>query len=155
MVPIVTLTYFVAVCLNYASAGSRQYQEEVVYQWNIIEYEWPNSTFKEQEISRGNHEPENSTINGIKVYNDKVYVTTPRLKTGVPSTLNVIVENQQPGNTSVQYVLRPFPSWDMQAWNDCNALQLVQSMEIDVNTGYMWIIDTGGQTLRKYVFVRL
>lgn len=143
MLQIITLTCFVAICVSHASAGSRQYQEEVVYQWNVIEYEWPNSTFKEQEISRGNHEPKNSTINGIKVYKDKVYVTTPRLKTGVPSTLNVIVENQQPGNTSVQYVLRPFPSWDMQAWGDCNALQLVQSMEIDVNTGYMWIIDTG------------
>lgn len=140
----VTSAWFIAVCLSYALADSHaHYQEEIVYQWNIIEYEWPNSTVREQEISKGNYEPRNSAVNGIKIYKDKVYVTTPRLKTGVPSTLNVVVENQDPDLTSVKYVLRPFPNWDMQKLDDCDALQLVQSMEIDINTGYMWIIDTG------------
>lgn len=123
--------------------GDTHYKEEAVYTWNVIEYEWPSVEAREQAISDGNYEPKNSAINGIKVYKDKVYVTTPRLKTGVPSTLNVIVENQNPDLTSVDYVLRPFPSWDMQTLGDCRALQLVQSMEIDVNTGYMWIVDTG------------
>ena len=27
--------------------------------------------------------------------------------------------------------------------DDCNAIQFSQSMEIDPNTGYMWVIDTG------------
>ena len=27
--------------------------------------------------------------------------------------------------------------------DDCNAIQFSQSMEIDPNTGYMWVIDAG------------
>ena len=123
--------------------GGAPYEEEIAYQWNIIEYEWPNSTLKEEAIAKEKYVPKNCAINGIKLYKGAVYVTTPRLKKGVPSTLNVIVENENPNMTSVTHVLRPFPSWDMQKLGDCNALQLVQSMEIDINTGFMWIVDTG------------
>lgn len=139
----------ITICVSFAIQVAKphqvgvHYHEEVVYQWNTIEYDWPNSTLKAQEISNGNYEPRNSAVNGIKIFNDKVYVTTPRLKTGVPVTLSVVIENPNQEVTSVSHVLRPFPSWDMQKVGDCNALQLVQSMEIDVNTGYMWIVDTG------------
>ena len=139
----------ITICVSFAIQVAEphqvgvHYHEEVVYQWNTIEYDWPNSTLKAQEISNGNYEPRNSAVNGIKIFNDKVYVTTPRLKTGVPVTLSVVIENPNQEVTSVSHVLRPFPSWDMQKVGDCNALQLVQSMEIDVNTGYMWIVDTG------------
>ena len=136
-----------ALALAYVCADSHlsdtHYEEEAIYTWNVIEYEWPNASVRQQAISDGSYEPENSAINGIKVYKGKVYVTTPRLKTGVPSTLNVVIENQNPDVTSVEHVLRPFPSWEMQKLGDCRALQLVQSMEIDINTGYMWIVDTG------------
>jgi len=40
-------------------------------------------------------------------------------------------------------LLKPFPSWEMNKKGDCTAIQYAQSMEIDPNTGYMWIIDTG------------
>ncbi|XP_052772743.1 major royal jelly protein 3-like isoform X2 [Mya arenaria] len=57
---------------------------------------------------------------------------------GVPSTLNVVVKNE-----SDFPILRPFPSWEMQELENCEALQRVQSMEIDPHMGHMWIIDTG------------
>ena len=40
-------------------------------------------------------------------------------------------------------MLQPYKSWDFQMEGDCDALQYVQSMEIDPNTGLMWIIDNG------------
>lgn len=135
--------FFSAFCASVLIAPSFQ-QAEVVYQWNIIEYEWPNDTVKQQGIADGTYIPENSAVNGIKVYKGKVYVTVPRLKPGVPSTLNVIVKSSTATNpTSMDYVLRPFPNWDMQKVGNCEALQGVQSMEIDPHTGYMWIVDTG------------
>ena len=115
---------------------------EIVYQWNIVEYEWPNEAVKQQEIDNKKYIPENSAINGIKLYNGTVYVTVPRLKPGVPSTLNVIIDAPAGSNGS-SHILRPFPSWEMQELGNCTALQRVQSMEIDPNTGYMWIVDTG------------
>ena len=66
---------------------------EVVYQWNIVEYEWPNATYRQQLLDSGDYIPQNSAINGIKLYKGDVYVTVPRLRPGVPSTLNVIVKN--------------------------------------------------------------
>ncbi|XP_060581097.1 protein yellow-like [Ruditapes philippinarum] len=115
---------------------------DIVYQWNIVEYEWPNDTYKQQQINNTNYIPKNSAINGIKLYNGTVYVTVPRLKPGVPSTLNVIIDAPEGSNGS-SHLLRPFPNWDMQELGNCAALQRVQSMEIDPNTGYMWIVDTG------------
>ncbi|KAK3589576.1 hypothetical protein CHS0354_043030 [Potamilus streckersoni] len=114
----------------------------IVYKWKTMEYEWPNASMKEQYVQNGKYIPKNSAINGIKIYKGKVYATIPRLKSGVPSTLNVIVEDAN-NITSETHLLRPFPSWDMQKLGDCHALQLVQGMEIDIETGWMWVVDTG------------
>lgn len=144
MTPCWTILFFL--CLLRAAVaddhGNSGNSAEIVYQWNIVEYEWPNDTYKQEEIANGNYIPENSAINGIKLYDGKVYVTVPRLKPGVPSTLNVIIKAPATTNGS-SYILRPFPNWEMQKLGNCEALQRVQSMEIDPNTGYMWIVDTG------------
>lgn len=134
---LIILVLLSVVCHNVACT-----KPEIVYQWNIVEYEWPNETYKQQEIANGNYLPRNSAINGIKLYKGKVYVTVPRLKPGVPSSLNVIID-APPGHNGSSRILRPFPNWEMQKLGDCNALQRVQSMEIDPYTGYMWIVDTG------------
>ena len=125
------------------------HKAEIVYQWNIVEYEWPSADVKAREIANGNYLPRNSAVNGIKLYKDKVYVTVPRLKEGVPSTLNVIIENPDAAATNVSHILRPYPSWEMQTVGNCSALQRVQSMEIDPQTGYMWI--QVRQSLSEYV----
>lgn len=39
--------------------------------------------------------------------------------------------------------LRPYPNWAAQKQGDCRALQYVWSMEIDPNTGLMYVIDSG------------
>ncbi|OWF40019.1 Protein yellow [Mizuhopecten yessoensis] len=113
-------------------------QPTLVYKWVKLEFVWPNDTMKQQYIAEEDYIPENNAINGIKVYNKTVYLTIPRLKKGIPATLNVVINT---GSDSP--VLRPYPSWYMHRKHDCDALYLVQSMEIDPNTGYMWILDTG------------
>lgn len=42
-----------------------------------------------------------------------------------------------------RHILAPYPSWAAQKQGDCDALQYVQSMEIDPNTGLMYAVDTG------------
>ncbi|XP_067671578.1 major royal jelly protein 1-like [Haliotis asinina] len=107
------------------------------YHLDSIEYEWPSESIKQEFIKNGSFVLQNNIITGIKVYNGSVYVTVPRWKKGVASTLNVITEKDG------KPVLRPFPSWTMQTIGDCSAIQYSQSMEIDPLTGWMWIIDTG------------
>ncbi|XP_069111227.1 protein yellow-like [Argopecten irradians] len=109
----------------------------IMHKFVTLDYDWPNSTAKDSAIANEGYIVNNNIISGMKVYNDNVYVTVPRWRRGVPSTLNKIIVSD--GNS----ILEPFPSWEMQTIGDCRALQYVQSMEIDPTTGWMWIIDTG------------
>ncbi|XP_060086131.1 protein yellow-like [Ylistrum balloti] len=111
--------------------------ERIKHVFTKIDYLWPNSTARELALGNEHYIPHNNIISGMKTYRNDVYVTVPRWRRGVPSTLNKIVARN---GTSI---LQPFPSWEMQKIGDCRALQYVQSMEIDPNTGWMWIIDTG------------
>ncbi|XP_069114662.1 protein yellow-like [Argopecten irradians] len=115
-------------------------QAEIVYQWRSLDYAWPNDTVKQDFIADKRFIVENNIITGIKVLDGSVYVSVPRWKPGVPSTLNKLKTN--PIN-SEDTILEPYPNWEMQTLGKCGALQYVQSMEIDPNTGHMWIIDTG------------
>ncbi|XP_033762336.1 protein yellow-like [Pecten maximus] len=115
-------------------------QPQVVYEWRSLDYAWPNDTTKQQFITEKRYIVENNIITGIKVLDGSVYVTVPRWKPGVPSTLNKVMTNLL---NSEESILEPYPNWKMQTVGDCDALQYVQSMEIDPNTGHMWIIDSG------------
>jgi len=104
----------------------------LVYSWVTLDYDWQNL---EQQQDYLNHEKYiNNTVAGIKVWNNDIYVTVPRWRDGVPSTLNkVIMKNGK-------LILQPYPSWEMQQIGNPNALQYIQSMEID-SRGWMWILD--------------
>ena len=113
-------------------------EASVVYKWTKLDFNWTHTDDKQDSIRNGTFIVANNVITGIKVYSRRIFVTVPRWRPGVPSTLNEVM------NTSDdRAILNPFPTWGMQKIGDCDAFQYVQSMEIDPNTGYMWIIDTG------------
>ncbi|XP_051174255.1 protein yellow-like [Leptopilina boulardi] len=124
----------------------------VIYQWNVIEPEWPNLEIREKSLNNGSYIPENNIITGIKFWRDQIYLTVPRLKPGVPLTLTIIssIPEQKSIKTEhglqnlniVSPKLKPFPNWHMQRLNDCEAFQSIQNMEIDP-MGRMWLIDNG------------
>ncbi|XP_063421658.1 protein yellow-like [Mytilus trossulus] len=109
----------------------------IVYEWETVDLVWPNSSVKDEYIQSKKFIPENNAINGIKMYKDSIYLTIPKLKDGVPFSL-VKVQN----DTSKNPLLSPYPNWDIHLEGDCSKMRLIQSMEIDPYTGYMWIIDT-------------
>lgn len=115
-----------------------RHEEQLVYQWVSVEFKWPNDTMKQEYIDTGKYIPENNAINGIKLYKDDVFLTIPRLKDGVAASLVLINKT----DNSESPVVEAYPSWEMHILGDCNTLQLVQSMEIDPETGLMWILDT-------------
>ncbi|XP_033762705.1 protein yellow-like [Pecten maximus] len=112
----------------------------IVNHWKSVNYSWPNESVKQNYIMKKKFIVENNIISGIKVLDGNVYVTVPRWRPGVPSTLNKVITD--PTNTE-ESILEPYPNWEMQTLGDCNALQYAQSMEVYPNTGYMWIIDVG------------
>lgn len=112
----------------------------VQFQWRYINYSWPDEeTYikaKQEDAYIEKHNP----LAGIKLYKDKMYLTIPRWRSGVPVTLAVTSSTPVDGQTAPR--LDPFPNWEMQKVGDCKAFQFVQSMEIDPK-GRMWVLDSG------------
>ncbi|XP_064597810.1 protein yellow-like [Liolophura sinensis] len=132
----VSLFVFVSFRILSTESGTA-HRAEVVYEWVSLDYDWPTTRMKSDYISSGKFVKENNIITGVKVYKGEVYVSVPRMREGVPSSLNkVVLKKGKP-------VLQPFPDWKSQTIGDCNSLQFVQSMEVDPNRGWMWILDIG------------
>jgi len=129
------------------STNARLFEEgngaQIMYKWNRLDYDWSNEQDRHNSIRNRSFIVANNIITGIKVFQKRVYVSVPRWRQGVPSTLNEVVINSKG-----EAILKPFPNWSMQEIGNCNAFQYVQSMEIDPNTGQMWIIDTGSTNTR-------
>ncbi|XP_041978538.1 protein yellow-like [Aricia agestis] len=120
-------------------AKPRREQFRVIYEWNVIDFEWESPGDREAAVNGSRYIPKNVLISGINYYGENIYLTLPRLLDGVPVTLATIPAFQ---NQTTAPKLRPFPSWEDNAIGDCEALQFVQNVEIDRN-GLMWILDNG------------
>ncbi|KAF9413034.1 hypothetical protein HW555_008648 [Spodoptera exigua] len=116
----------------------RREQFRVIYEWNVIDFEWKSPEDREAYLNTSRYIPQNVLISGINFYQDDLFLTMPRMLDGVPATLATIPV--APSDTAPK--LRPFPSWSQNTVGDCNALQFVQNIEIDKN-GLMWILDNG------------
>lgn len=122
-------------------------QFQVIFEWKSIDFQWPSEDVRKVAVLRGDYIASNNFITTVKFWKDKMYLTLPRWKDGVPVTLGVTSAKPVNGNTAP--LLDPFPNWEMQKLGDCSAFQLVHSMEIDPK-GRMWVLDTGRSTaLRK------
>ena len=103
-------------------------------------FAWDKLHTEEDYLKRKEYIVKNNEIAGIKVWKCKMFLTVPRWKPGVPSTLNYI---NLPGNAVVSDpTLIPYPSWAQNKHKNCSSFQWVQSMEIDTN-GVMWVLDKG------------
>ncbi|XP_003425569.1 protein yellow [Nasonia vitripennis] len=121
----------------------------VQFQWNYLNYTWPNKEAYLKADKDDSYLEKNNVVSGIKLWEDKMYLTIPRWKSGVPVTLAVTSATPLNGQTAPK--LEPYPSWDMQRIGDCSAFQFVQSVEIDPK-GRMWVLDTGrAETLNSNI----
>lgn len=77
------------------------------YIWNEIDYEWPSQQVKNEQLQTGRYIPENNLPLGLEIWRNKLFVTVPRWKAGVASSLNYIdltINEKSPK-------LRPYPNW--------------------------------------------
>ncbi|XP_059175060.1 protein yellow-like [Physella acuta] len=114
-------------------------ESRLVYEWTSLDLDWASEAEKQEAVNNGSFVAERNLVAGIKLYKGEVYLTIPRWRytSGQPATLLKVVKvNGEPK-------LRPYPDWASQKQGDCRALQYVQSMEIDPNTGRMYVIDAG------------
>lgn len=114
---------------------------EVMFQWNIMEFAYPSQQQRAAAISSGAFIPENVAPLGIAVSPNRVFVTTPRWKDGIPASLSSITlpaYSQSPA-------LEPYLNWDSHTSTtnpDCSRLLSVYRLAID-ECGRLWVIDSG------------
>ena len=103
---------------------------ELIEEWVSLPFDWDDDVYNRTEAYWSTQGwPNTSCLAGVKVgFDSTVYVTVPRWQSGVPSTLNSVVDG----------VLKPFPSWD---FNE-HTVRNCQSMLID-SQNRMWILDVG------------
>lgn len=133
------LLVVVGLSLVVADMKTRLTSPVVFAEFVQVNYTWDSQHMYADYHQSGGYVPENCLLAGIKVDAAvRLFVTVPRWKSGVPGTLNRLVESA-PG----QHTLTPYPSWDMQREGDPGGLQNCQSMYIERSRPRMWVVDVG------------
>lgn len=116
---------------------SEEKKFSVEYQWNYINFTWESPDALQNAVQTELYIPENYLMAGIKIYKDTIYLVLPRGSKKTRITLTSVPRDSPKENP----LLTPFPSWEANTEEKCDALLNVMSMEIDKN-GIMWILDT-------------
>ncbi|CAF4787906.1 unnamed protein product [Pieris macdunnoughi] len=113
------------------------------FQWKVIDFSWDESA-REAAISTGAYVPENNMPAGIARWKNKLFITIPRWKKGVPASLNYININ---GN-QIQ-ALNPYPSWEdafvsNKACCVASNKTVVSAFRVQVDKcDRLWVVDNG------------
>ncbi|CAK9829357.1 Major royal jelly protein 1 [Anthophora retusa] len=99
---------------------------------------WPCQSTKNIYETSGRYISRNVIATRAQIYKDEAILALPRYKPGVPFTLGVLSlksENCEPKIT-------PFPCWAIQEEGNCQALQSVVDIVLDMQ-GILWVLDVG------------
>ncbi|OXU27142.1 hypothetical protein TSAR_003267 [Trichomalopsis sarcophagae] len=110
------------------------------FAWRILDWNYPNEVSRQQAIASGDFQPENALPVGIEIWRDKLFVSVPRWKNGIPATLNYIPLNSVRGGAPK---LNPYPSWAQNVAGACGSgLTTVYRIHADV-CDRLWVLDVG------------
>ncbi|KAK9874757.1 hypothetical protein WA026_005567 [Henosepilachna vigintioctopunctata] len=110
------------------------------YEWKYMDYlfDSPNDKIKAFQTQR--YIPENNLPVGMEVFREKLFVTVPRWRPGIPSTLNYIPLNDVYSNSPP---LIPYPDWKSNELGNCETgLTTVYRIKVD-ECNRLWVLDTG------------
>ncbi|CAH2037581.1 unnamed protein product, partial [Iphiclides podalirius] len=123
------------------TAGDNNYVKGPVgtlYRWKQIDFQYPSEQERLNAIANGQFKQSSVIPLGIERWKDRVFVSTPRWKRGVPATLSAlptIAEEESPP-------LVPYPNWDWHNAGNCTGFTSVFRMSVD-HCGVMWVLDSG------------
>lgn len=114
---------------------------ETIAQWSLLDFALPNDRgFRDQ------YQPENIVLTGIEITWDRIFVSTPRLRAGVPATLSFFPRKVLLGSSPQ---LQAYPSWDWHSAGkgeiNCTKLISVYRTRLD-KCNRLWVVDAGVMT---------
>ncbi|XP_060800637.1 protein yellow [Amyelois transitella] len=123
-----------------ASLASAAVKLQEMYSWNVLDWNYPDSTSKQQALASGALRPENALPVGVERWRNKLFVTVPRWRPGIPATLNYI-SLDAPYDPSP--MLTPYPDWKGNELGNCETgLNTVYRIKAD-SCNRLWVLDTG------------
>lgn len=63
---------------------------QVAYQWKQLDFDYSNESDRQAAIDSKEFIPENNIPVGLEVFGDRLFITVPRWKPGVPASLNYV-----------------------------------------------------------------
>ena len=134
------LIYIICACSSYVSSFKHRPLSPPRLVWSsvVLDFDFGSDEQRQAALETKAFIPKNCFPNKVESYKGSLYVSTPRVFSGVPFSVVKIVERRKDLPT-----MEPFPNIGFQTLGDCNAIQMTLSFKIDPNTGIMWIIDTG------------
>lgn len=67
----------------------------VAFEWKVLDFLYPSEDARREAISSSSFIPENNIPVGVEVSGDRLFMTIPRWKNGVPASLAYISLNSQ------------------------------------------------------------
>nr|CAD7196799.1 unnamed protein product [Timema douglasi] len=114
-----------------------QGQLEVINQWSFLPFDLP------PDFPTGNYIPENNVFTGLEVGWGRVFLTLPRLRSGVAATLATIPRADLQGQTGTSPTLQAYPNWQWhRAEANCSGLISVYRARAD-RCDRLWVLDSG------------
>lgn len=140
---LVTIAVF---AIAHFANGIWQHQDEsplaTIKQWTTLSYDFP---WNWPQNNREFFVPEQIVATGIAVFNDRIFISTPRLFSGVPATLSVLNKQDDVLSSST---LQAYPTWGhhaagLKAYN-CSDLGLVSVYRLKIDAcNRLWALDAG------------
>ena len=119
-------------------ASSRKKGLREVFAWKTVDYEYPSHQARDLARAHGNYHPPDVLPLGLERDGDRLFITLPRWKKGVPASLTWA--DLTSGEKSP--LLKPYPNWSWHTPGNCNGITSVFRVTID-DCGRLWIIDSG------------
>ncbi|KAG5883310.1 hypothetical protein JTB14_008597 [Gonioctena quinquepunctata] len=108
------------------------------YSWNVLDFAFPSDYEREKAIIYEEFIPKNNLPLGIEVYGDRLFVTMPKWKPGVPASLAVLP--RIPREQSPKLI--PYPSWEWHQTDSCEGISSVFRVQAD-SCKRLWVLDSG------------
>lgn len=114
---------------------------DIVYQWRLLDFQYPSVEERQNAITLGEYIPQNNLPLGVDTYENRLFITMPRWKQGVPFSLGWLPLPAIEESPAVQ----PYPNWNSHTTTsiaDCTKLMSVYRLFID-ECQRLWVIDSG------------
>ncbi|EDV45262.2 protein yellow isoform X1 [Drosophila erecta] len=116
-------------------------QLEIVYEWKYLDFQYSTFVQRQQSILNGDFVSKNNLPLGIDVHNNRLFITTPRWKNGVPASLGTLPFPPKESSPAI----KPYPNWEAHGNPnnpDCSKLMSVYRTAVD-RCNRIWLIDSG------------